>query len=87
MALALAGCIPGVEPPPRPGPPPGQEPPYEDDRPGRGVVDVPAPRPARPAWETRPVSADARDVAETTVIVRRGEGLRAVADRSGAGVD
>jgi murein DD-endopeptidase MepM/ murein hydrolase activator NlpD len=89
LVLALAGCIPDVAPPPRPTTPAGQEPspPPEDDRPGRGAFDVPAPRPARPSWETRPVAADAQEVAETAVIVRRGEGLRAVADRSGAGVE
>lgn len=89
MALALTGCIPDVDPPFRPGPPPVQDlpPPPEDDRPGRGVMDVPAPRPTRPAWEARPVEADARDVPESTVEVRRGEGLRAVAERVGAGVE
>ena len=89
MALALAGCIPAVDPPPRPVGPAGQEPsaPLDDDRPARGVVDVPAPRPARPSWETRPVAADAREVPESTVVVRRGEGLRAVAERTGASVE
>lgn len=97
-ALGLAGCIPSIDDAPREapyiGPPavsaeaetPAQEP--DDDRPPRTeMVDVPAPAPTRPAWEARPVVADARDVEESTYQVRRGDTLRAVAERTGASVE
>ncbi|MBJ6121784.1 M23 family metallopeptidase [Sphingomonas mollis] len=90
--LALAGCIPSVEPPrgSERMPPPRHEeppaPPMVDDRPARSI-DVPAPRPARPAWEAKPVAADTREVAASTYTVRRGDGLGAIAERTGASVE
>ncbi|WP_267380951.1 M23 family metallopeptidase [Sphingomonas sp. GC_Shp_6] len=101
LALAavatLSACIPSVDPPYRgerpqqrlpdretrdSGPPP--EPPY--DRASRidepQVVKLAAPR---PAWESRPVAADARTIAASTYIVKPGDTLRRVADVTGAG--
>ncbi|WP_230481747.1 M23 family metallopeptidase [Sphingomonas sp. Leaf21] len=46
------------------------------------VATLPAPR---PSWEVRPVTPDAREIAATTYIVRPGDTLRSVADRTGAG--
>jgi lipoprotein NlpD len=76
--LLLAGCIPGgprerptVPPPPRPSAP-ADEP----------VEQLPAPA---PAWETRPVAADAQAVATQQYLVRPGDTLRGVAERTGAG--
>lgn len=58
--------------------------PQSDDRPasiGEPVSTLPAPR---PAWEARPVAADARRVEESVYSVRPGDTLRGVADRTGA---
>ncbi len=96
--LALAACIPSVDRPPREADAPPQRPyrdpprmvqevPREDyERPNdRGdVAALPAPR---PAWEARPVSADARSIGQSTYVVRPGDTLRGVADRSGASLD
>ena len=96
--LALAGCIPQVDPPyrqppPRPYdrlPPRGrQEPPRSADYyappPSSGQVEaLPAPR---PAWEARTVAADATEVADQSYLVRPGDTLAAVGERTGAGVD
>lgn len=48
------------------------------------VSALPAPR---PAWEARPVVADARDVPASTYLVRGGEGLQQVAERTGTGAE
>ena len=45
------------------------------------VTTLPAPR---PAWEARPVTADARDVAQTTYVVQPGDSLRRIAERTNA---
>lgn len=90
ICLALAACIPQVTPPPRyqpppryDAPPPPPEPPYQGDRPRRGDVEqLPAPR---PAWEARPVIADAATVPDQRYTVRPGDSLRAIANRTGAG--
>lgn len=47
--------------------------------------EVPAPRSAPPAWEARPVTADARIIAESNYIVQPGDTLRGIADRTGSG--
>jgi len=93
----LAACIPQVAAPDpdstryRAGQPaperhddarPGYEQSYEPHRIDEGVAALPAPP---PAWQARPVSADAKDVDSTTYVVRPGDTLRAVADRTGAG--
>lgn len=75
--LLLGGCIPGgprdayVSPPPS-----GDRP--ADER----VEQLPAPR---PAWEARPVEADAREVATQSYTVVAGDTLRRIAERTGAG--
>ncbi len=84
--LALAACIPQVDrpaPPSRPAPrydPPSQRD-YEPQR-ADDVTQLAAPR---PAWEARPVTADAVEIAGQTYIVRPGDSLRRVANRVGAG--
>ena len=58
-----------------------------DDRPGRDTGDVttlPAPR---PAWEARPVRADAKTIPDTTYVVQPGDTLSRVADRTGASLE
>jgi murein DD-endopeptidase MepM/ murein hydrolase activator NlpD len=88
LASALAACIPAIDrPAPRPSPPrdlPRERPPFDDDRTGDsdGVMQLPAPR---PAWEARPVTADASDVAEQEYLVRSSDSLRLIAERLGAG--
>ncbi|NVP29677.1 MAG: M23 family metallopeptidase [Sphingomonas sanguinis] len=52
------------------------------DIPRQPVSTLPAPR---PSWEVRPVTPDAREIADTTYLVRPGDTLRGVADRTGAG--
>ncbi|NJR77307.1 M23 family metallopeptidase [Sphingomonas corticis] len=91
LPLLLAACLPAgerpspevAEPAPAAVPPPqGPEPPVES--PATGVSQLPAPR---PAWEVRPVVADATPVAPTRLTVRAGETLRGIAARTGAGVE
>ena len=48
------------------------------------VAALPAPR---PAWEARPVRADAQTIADTTYVVRPGDTLSEVVDRSGASLE
>ena len=48
------------------------------------VAALPAPR---PAWEARPVRADARTISDTTYVVRPGDTLSEVANRSGASIE
>lgn len=88
-AMLLAGCIPpGVERVERPaaGPPvqgsaaPGTPVPTEQK--GDGVTAL---RTAPPAWEARGVRASARDVPGQTYVVQRGDTLRGIAARTGAG--
>lgn len=99
MPLAIAGCIPSIDrpddayraPPERRAadqdyrdPPSPRNDAEEDDRSGRGsdaVATLPAPR---PAWEARPVVADAATIPDSSYVVRPGDTLRAVADRTGA---
>jgi lipoprotein NlpD len=78
-ALLVAGCIPqevrrggGQRPPTTPAtPPPSDE-----------VDALPAPP---PAWESRGVNPDARQVSASTYTVRGGDTLRAIANATGAG--
>jgi lipoprotein NlpD len=46
------------------------------------VSSLPAPR---PSWELRPVAPDAREITESVYVVKPGDTLRGVADRTGAG--
>ncbi|RKE50254.1 MULTISPECIES: M23 family metallopeptidase [unclassified Sphingomonas] len=78
--------------PPRPRDDSPREDTPRDDRqpqdiPGRDtgeVTTLPAPR---PAWEARPVSADAKTIPDTTYVVRPGDTLSRVVDRSGASLE
>ena len=58
--------------------------PAADAHPQKPVTALPAPR---PSWEIRPVTPDAREIAGSTYIVRPGDTLRGIADRTGAGAD
>ena len=55
---------------------------YEPQRIDAGVSALPAPP---PAWQARPVTPDAETISATSYIVRPGDTLRAVGDRTGAG--
>ncbi len=82
-AVMASGCVP---PPIERGggypPAPQQAPPPEAD------TRLPAPPPPqRPAWEARPVVADAIDVAASDYVVAPGDTLRAIANRTGAGTE
>lgn len=94
-AVALAGCIPSVDAPLDEGRAPPQqrypEPPPEQPYPefqrqssDPNVTTLPAPR---PAWESRPVAADALEVQPQSYTVRPGDTLNRVANATGAGVD
>lgn len=90
-ALALAGCIPPGRDTPRA---PGDARPrldqtyaapadrWDPQRFDEGVTGVQNPR---PAWEARPVTADAQTIAPASYVVRPGDTLRAIGGRSGAG--
>ena len=65
--------------------PGGRPPPEQDYRPRHGGDDVTALPAPRPAWEARPVAADARSVAAQTYLVRPGDTLRRVGDVTGTG--
>lgn len=91
LAQALSGCIPpGPDMPRASGdraPPLDQRYPaandgWEPQRFDDGVTGVQNPR---PAWEARPVAADARIVAGGEYVVRPGDTLRAIGSRTGAG--
>ena len=97
MAL-LAGCIPNLEgggydaPPPPPvqrrEPIDRYDPPSERDyQPRRGDEEVTALPAPRPAWEARPVVADAQEVREQRYTVAPGDTLTRIAARTGAGAD
>ena len=51
-----------------------------------GTVALPAAS-SKPAWEARPVAADAVEVDSSIYTVRSGDTLRRIADRTGAGLD
>ena len=89
--LALAGCIPsvggrqqGYTPPPAKAPQRSAPDIYERRSVDGPVQALPAPR---PAWEARPVAPDARAISDSTYVVAPGDTLRAVAERTGAGLD
>ncbi|MFC3558300.1 peptidoglycan DD-metalloendopeptidase family protein [Sphingomonas qilianensis] len=96
-ALPVCACIPGGgERPAPPTTPPSDlalryDPPRDATLPRRAapnaapeaaVVSLPS---TPPAWQARPVVANARAVAASSYTVRPGDTLRAVAERSGAG--
>ncbi|MFK3888013.1 peptidoglycan DD-metalloendopeptidase family protein [Sphingomonas sp. NPDC079357] len=100
--LVLAGCIPAAEPRFAPPPPPADVPISPPPKPQpQPVAETPQPiarpRPARrapveqlaaprPAWEAAPVTADARLVRTQDVVVRSGDTLSAIAERTGASI-
>lgn len=80
--LPLVACIPNGE---RPDPQRHDAPipeRYEPNRADDGVETLPAPP---PAWQARPVTADAQTIDAGSYTVRPGDTLRAIADRTGAG--
>lgn len=80
--ITLAACIPDPDGSYRPrydAPPQAQQETYE-----RRSIDRDPPA-ARPAWETRPVTANAQRVEASTYIVRSGDSLRSIAVKTGAG--
>ncbi len=93
--FALAACIPSVDRPPREAAPqrpqrtplrmvqaiPPEQPVMRD---GSDVAALPAPR---PAWEARPVSADAQRIDVSVYVVRPGDTLGRVVERSGASLE
>ncbi len=85
--LLLGACIPQVDSPRRAPPPPRYPAPSPRVQPrqplGERVQQLPAPR---PAWEIRGAAADAHYVAAQTWVVRPGDTLSHIADRTGAGV-
>ena len=96
-ALTLSGCIPSIDGPapvdsprPEPRPAPRYEPADRDDLPSRQdrddgkASDVAIPRTARPAWEARPVTPDARIVEDQSYTVAPGDSLRRIAEHTGA---
>jgi murein DD-endopeptidase MepM/ murein hydrolase activator NlpD len=82
LVFGLSGCIPQTDyaRPADAGPPPsaGYDPAPPQD-------EIPAPPSAPPAWEARPVTPDARTIADSTYIVQPGDTLRGVADKAGSG--
>jgi lipoprotein NlpD len=92
LLLLAAACIPQVDPPYRAPPPafPAEDrpgpPPREWERPPASGTDEVAQLPApKPAWEARPVTPDAPTIADDSYVVRPGDTLRAIGDRTGAG--
>lgn len=99
--LLLTACIPSLEDRYQQGPPPPPErtsvrpdrrypvapPPERDYQPQRGdddVVALPAPR---PAWEARPVVADAMEVRPQVYVIEPGDTLNRIAAKTGAGAE
>lgn len=94
--LALAGCIPSIDRPPEQGGGAVRYPPlppapvaeqagdWQRQSPDAGVTTLPAPR---PAWEARPVVADAPAVEAQDYVVRPGDTLYRIASATGAGAD
>lgn len=80
----LAGCIPTDGRPPMSAPirADGGARDYEPQRADDAVV---APPTAPPAWQARPVVADAREIEPGSYTVVAGDTLRAIGDRTGAG--
>ena len=79
IALTLGGCIPATDY----GPPPGAAPAETYDPPPPPQDLIPAPPSAPPAWEARPVTADARTIPDSIYVVQPGDTLRRVADKTG----
>ncbi|MES2098135.1 MAG: M23 family metallopeptidase [Pseudomonadota bacterium] len=86
IAGLVSGCIPETDYGP-PAPVGDQYEPQRGDQyePQRADEPVPAPPSAPPAWEARPVTADARTIPNSTYIVQPGDTLRGIAEKVGAG--
>lgn len=76
----LAGCVPASRRAAPASPPTATPTPQPAATPDE-VAQLPAPA---PAWETRPVDADARTVPAQRYVVRKGDTLRGIADRTGS---
>ena len=63
-------------------PPAGAQQSLPFPKPSQPVAALPAPR---PSWETRSVTPDAQEIADSVYVVKPGDTLRAVADRTGSG--
>jgi lipoprotein NlpD len=95
IAVMTSGCIPrvaGEYAQPRPAPPPLPAAAPQRTAPDvyeRRAIDAPvqAVTTTRPVWEARPVAPDAQMVADSTYEVARGDTLRSIAARTGAGID
>ena len=95
LALTLSACIPSIgggsrdypPPPPRTNYPPTSGDRTESDQRRSSDGPVQAPATARPAWEARPVTPDARLVSDSSYVVVSGDTLRGIADRTGASLD
>ncbi len=85
--LALTACIPSLDAAPPPAPvirEAAQAPDPQPQAEARTPVVLPAPR---PAWEARPVTADARTIADGSYVAAPGDTLNRIADRTGASAD
>ena len=84
-AALLAGCIPQMGGPPEryDAPPPANQPPPYSQPADQEVSALPA---AAPAWKAHPVTPSGRAIATSTYTVRSGDTLRAIANRTGAGI-
>ena len=97
LVATLGGCIPNPDRPQRGYDPRDDQRPYEPQggRPYDAPQDPYEPRPIDdrvsalpappPAWQARPVTADAETIGASEYVVQPGDTLRAVADRTGSG--
>jgi len=99
--MLTSACIPAPDRPAPPAPPPREqrptppaspppaaapvEPPPVAPGPPPPAVSENAPVPPPPAWQVRTVTPSAVEVAASTYVVKRGDTLRAISDRTGAG--
>ncbi|HEY0270678.1 MAG TPA: M23 family metallopeptidase [Sphingomonas sp.] len=86
--VALGGCIPHhdrFETAPAPAPGPDVRHPRADEEPGRiGAGDMPVRQPT-PAWVARRVRPNAQTIASSLYVVKTGDTLRSIGNRTGAG--
>jgi lipoprotein NlpD len=83
VLVILAGCIPqGGRLDENYSQYPSSPPAHERQRADNGVQSLPAPP---PAWQARPVAANARTIEASSYVVRPGDTVRSIADRTGAG--
>ncbi|MBA2933284.1 LysM peptidoglycan-binding domain-containing M23 family metallopeptidase [Sphingomonas sp. CGMCC 1.13654] len=90
--VGLAGCIPHGSPPSGYGQPPSPAPsygttgtPYPADNVIR-TTDIPSSvKQPTPSWVARPVEADAVTIADSTYVVKDGETIRSIGNKTGAG--